>query len=239
MLKPGALALTALSIGLSAPAVAATTTYGVQGNFQAALDGSFKLINLDNAPYSSNPSGYELSDVAAALLADNLVSIGFDADVVSGQNGQTPTDRDWLIAHGDGNTSGTPFHIAFNFVTPVNGVGALSNILGNGDGGRIRIFSGSNLSGFLGEVNFGLGTGVDGFGGITSTDLIRSVEFTCDFNSDLRCGVYDIQFGAFAVGDPIPEPGSWALMILGFGLAGAALRSVRSTPAPRARRAVP
>ena len=232
MSKLRALAAAALAAAIASPAIAATTTFGSQSGFQSALDGSFTLINLDATPYSSNPSGYELSDVAAALMADGLVSIGYDADVVSGQNGQTPTDRDWLITNGDGFAPGTPFHIAFNFVSPVNGVGALSNILGNGDGGRIRVFSGENLGGtLLGQANFGLNTGVNGFGGITSTDLIRSVEITCDFNSDLRCGVYDIQFGAFAADDAIPEPEVWALLILGFGLAGAALRRRGETAA--------
>jgi hypothetical protein len=216
-------ALFGLILSVGANAEAATTSYGVQANFQSAVTNSFKLINLDAAPYSSNPSGYRLSDVASSLLSDGLVSVGYNATVLAGQNGQTPTNRDWLITNGSTFSGGQPAHIAFNFVGSVNGVGAYSNILGNSDGGRVRIFSGANLGGtLLGEVSFGLGASPDGFGGIVSTTAIGSVEVTCDFNADMACGVYDLQFGALA--NAVPEGPTWALMIAGFGLAGISLR---------------
>ena len=83
----------------AAPAAAAITTYGSQANFQAALDGSFTLVNLDSATFTVFGSGWNLDDAgpAAALLALGLDSVGYNADVVSGQNFQTPTNRDWLI----------------------------------------------------------------------------------------------------------------------------------------------
>jgi hypothetical protein len=213
--------MAAFSICCAAPAAAATiTTYGSQSAFQAALDGSFTLINLDAAPFNAFASGYRLDDAgpAAALLAAGIDSVGFNAQVLAGQNGQTPTNRDRLIANG----AGFGGLIAFNFVSPVNGIGAFSN---NIDFGRVRAFSGANLGGdFLGQVQFGPG----GFGGLTSMQSIGSVQFTCDHNSDLRCGVYDIQFGTFAPNNAIPEPASWALMIVGFGLLGWHVRRHRS-----------
>lgn len=65
--------------------------------------------------------------------------------------------------------------------------------------------------------------GTDGFGGITSGTLIRSATFTCDFNFDLTCGAYDVQFGKFAAG-AVPEPSAWALMIIGLGMIGGTMR---------------
>jgi hypothetical protein len=194
--------------------LAAPITYTNQSVFQAQL-GDYTLVNLDAAPLSAFASGYRVDDAApaAAFLAMGIDFFGYNAQVVAGQNGQTPTDRDRLIANGVG-FGGL---IAVNFVNPVNGIGAWSN---NIDGGLIRVFSGANLGGtFLGQVPFGPGS----FGGLTSDVLIGSAQFTCDFNSDLRCGVYDIQFGTFAEpGTAVPEPAT--LTLLGVGLAGLAAR---------------
>lgn len=47
--------------------------------------------------------------------------------------------------------------------------------------------------------------------------------------------VVDIRLNSFIVGGAAPEPASWALMILGFGLAGAGLRTAgAASAAPRA-----
>jgi hypothetical protein len=207
----------------STSAGAATVAYTSQAAFQTALDGpGYKLVNFDTLGGLS--AGYRLDDAApaAALAGLGLDSIGYNAQVVAGQDFQTPTARDRLIDNGVGFGG----HIAFSFATAVNGVGAFSN---NIDYGRVRLFSNADLTGFLGEAFFGK---TAPFGGITSDVGVRSVQFTCDFNGDLKCGVYDIQFGTFAPPPPpptggIPEPGSWALMILGFGGAGAMIRSRR------------
>lgn len=197
------------------PASAAITVYSDQAAFQTALTGSFTLVNFDTL--GGLAAGYRLDDAApaAALALLGVDSVGLNAQVVDGQDFQTPTARDRLI------TNGAAFggQVAFNFAAPVAGVGAWSNTI---DYGRVRAYSGADLSGtLLGETQFGPG----GFGGLISTDAIGSVQFTCDFNEDLACGVYDLQFGTVAAGaGAVPEPASWALMILGFGAAGAMLR---------------
>ena len=197
-------------------ASAATVSYTDQAAFEAALNGSHTLVNLDAAPLGAFPSGYRLDDAApaAALLSLGLDSIGLNAQVVDNQNFQTVTDRDRLIINGQA----VGGQIAFNFTDEVNGVGAFSNDI---DFGRVRLFSESNLGGvLLGEAQFGPG----GFGGITSDALIRSVQFTCDFNQDLTCGVFDIQFGVFADSSAVPEPATWAMMLIGFGTVGYSMR---------------
>lgn len=210
-----------IAVAAAAPVAAAVTTYATEGAFQAAMDGGFTLINLDT--FGGFGAGYRLDDAApaAALAALGVDSVGYNAQVVAGQNFQTPTNRDRLLDNGNG-FGGL---MAFNFSGTVNGLGAYSN---NIDYGRIRIFSGANLTGtFLGEVFFGK---TSAFGGIASDTAIGSAQFTCDFNGDLKCGVYDIQFGKFAPPPTggVPEPATWALMILGFGAAGAAIRRRRS-----------
>lgn len=216
---------------VAAHAGATTVAYTDQAAFQTALGGSFTLVNLDAAPLSAFTPAYRLDDTgpAAALATLGLDSVGFNAQTQAGINAFTLLDRNrWIL-----NGVGFGGDIAFNFTTPVNGVGAYSNFI---DYGRVRLFSESNLGGtFLGETQFGAG-GSGGFGGITSTIAARSAQITCDFNQDLRCGVYDIQFGSFAVtggpGATVPEPGSWALLIAGFGLVGASLRRARRRGAP-------
>lgn len=208
------------------PALAATTVYASQPAFQAALDGSYTLWNLDSPTFTAFGSGYRLDDAgpAAALAALGLDSIGANARVVSGQQGQNPTSpRDWLILNGQFFNGAAVPAIAFNFTTPVNGVGVISNF---GDGGQIQLYSGANLTGtLLGQVQYGPGA----FAGLTSTLSAGSVRFTCDFNADLACGAYDVQFGTFAQapGGAVPEPLTWTMMILGFAATGSALRRRR------------
>lgn len=223
------------ALSLTAPAGAAVTLYTTQGSFQSALTGSFTLVNLDAAPLNAFASGYRVDDAgpAAAFAALGIDFVSFNPRVLAGQNGQTPTNRDRLIENG-ANNGGL---ITINLLTPANGIGGLSNILSDGDGGFIRAFSGANLGGtFLGSVAFGrnaaLAGAENGFGGLISTDLIGSVQFTCDHNGDLRCGVYDIQHGTVAAGNVVPEPGVWALMILGFGFVGWRLRRQRGAIVP-------
>ncbi len=191
----------------------AATVYADQGAFQAALSGSYTLVNFDTL--GGFAAGYRLDDVApaAALAGLGVDSVGLNAQVAGGNDFQTPTARDRIILNG----AAFGGHIAFDFATAVNGVGAFSN---NIDFGRVRLFSGTGLSGtFLGEAQFGPGA----FGGLTSAVGARSAQFTCDFNSDNACGVYDLQFGTFAA-DAVPEPATWALAIIGFGAVGARLR---------------
>ena len=209
-------AVAALVAGGSASA--AVVSYNNQAAFQAALDGSHTLVNFDTL--GGFAAGYRLDDAgpAAALAALGVDSVGLNAQVAGGQDFQTPTARDRIILNG----AAFGGHIAFDFASAVNGVGAFSN---NIDYGRIRLFSGTGLTGtFLGEAQFGPGA----FGGVTSDVGARSAQFTCDFNGDKACGVYDLQFGTFAATAAVPEPATWALTISGFGLAGAALRRRRS-----------
>jgi len=207
-------AAAALMAGGSASA--AVVSYANQAAFQAALDGSHTLVDFDTL--GGFAAGYRLDDLApaAALAALGVDSVGLNALVAGGQDFQTPTARDRIVLNG----AAFGGHIAFDFTSAVNGVGAFSN---NIDYGRIRLFSGAGLTGtFLGEAQFGPGN----FGGVTSAVGARSAQFTCDFNGDMACGVYDLQFGTFATA-AVPEPATWALAILGFGVAGARLRHRR------------
>lgn len=197
---------------ISAPSFASLIAYTNEGSFQAALTGGFTLVNLDAPPLNAFTSGYRVETTGpAAAFAGLGIDFRFvNARVVAGQDSQiAKPGRDRLIANG----TGFDGNIVFDLLSPGHGVGAWSNEI---DGGTIRAFDGLGLSGNLIGVA-ALNEGI--FGGLISTDLIRSVQITCDFNSDLRCGVFDIQFGTVAaVASNIPEPAT--LSLLGTGLAG-------------------
>lgn len=220
-----------LAANLGSPAHAQVTTFNDQAAFQAALSGAFTLVNLDDQPLSGFAAPYtvEAPGPAAAFSSLGIDFQVFDAAVIDGQAFQISVPgRDRLIINGVGSSTGGD--LAIDLVDPVAGFGARSNI---NDGGRVRVFSGPGLSGtFLGEAAIGSG----GFGGLISTQPIRSIEVTCDFDFDLICGVYDLQHGTQAAPVPIdPRVG----VVLLFGLAGVGLVMVRRSgrlPIANARR---
>ena len=58
----------------------------------------------------------------------------------------------------------------------------------------------------------------------SSPILATSVVLSIGPNNDSALGIGEVQF----LGGAVPEPASWAMMVTGFGLAGAALRRKRS-----------
>jgi len=209
-------------IAAASAASAAITTYSNQATFEASLTGSFSLTNLDDQPLVGFVPPYNVEDAgpAAAFATLGIDFQTFNPQVVDGQAFQILVPgRDRLIINGAGSSTGG--NIIVDLIDPVDGVGAWSN---DGDGGRIRAFSGPGLSGaFLGEADILAGS----FGGLISTDPIRSVEITCDFNFDLICGVFDIQHGTKLAPVPV-SPLVGAALFLGLAALGiSALRRDR------------
>ena len=215
-----------VSVTVASATTASITSFSNQATFEASLTGSFTLANLDDPPLVGFVPPYNVEDAAPAAA---FATLGIDFQtfvpaVVDGQAFQISLPgRDRLILNGANSSTGG--NIILDLVEPVDGVGAWSN---DGDGGRIRVFSGPGLSGtFLGEVGMLSGS----FGGLISTDPIRSVEITCDFNFDLICGVFDIQHGTTPALVPVP-PLVGVILSLGFAVLGvSALRQSRAARA--------
>jgi hypothetical protein len=196
------------------PVSAAVVTYTDESAFQTALTGSFTLANLDAAPFSAG--AVSAGDAAFLSLGIDIVT---PTTILNGQAFQLPKPgRDRMLVNGTGNGL-ISADFTLNFTAPQSGVGALPNVNNNiGDGGHIRVYSGLNLTGaLLGEADFGVPTG--SFGGITSDLGIRSVQITCEFDPDLDCGIYDLQFGTVA-GGPIVVPIPAALPLFATALVG-------------------
>jgi hypothetical protein len=78
--------------------------------------------------------------------------------------------------------------------------------------------------------SFALGNGQNFFGfNATGGDAITSISF--DTNGDGVADLRQVRLGGVGVA-AVPEPASWAMMLGGFGLLGAAARRRRSTAVP-------
>jgi hypothetical protein len=97
----------------------------------------------------------------------------------------------------------TPFNVSPSTVSPISGSGSFSVLLAPNTAYSFSIWNNGNLS----SATSGLNSETNGL-------------FTMDWNIETRNGV-------------IPEPQSWAMMIAGFGLVGAAMRR-RPERRPRA-----
>jgi len=111
--------------------------------------------------------------------------------------------------------------------------GGVSFIYASAAAGSVRIWSGANGTGkLLGSMDLGVTRGCDdsqdcAFEGVdlSFAGLGHSVEFV-NFDFDLA-GFDDIHLTLADNGSAVPEPAAWAMMIAGFGLAGATLRRRR------------
>ena len=201
------------------PVSAAVLTYTDESAFQTALTGTFTLANLDSAPFSAG---------AVSAGDASFLSLGIDivtpTAILDGQSNFIPKPgRDRRLVNGTGNGL-ISADFTFNFTDPQSGIGALPTVANSvGDGGHIRIYSGLNLTGaLLGEADYGVPTG--SFGGIISDLGIRSVQITCEFDADLDCSLYDLQFGTVAGGPTVvPTPAAFPLFataLVGLGVIG-------------------
>lgn len=172
-------------------------TYSDQTTFLATLEVS---TVIDTSSFIGNTT----SGINASLSTGAF--FGPDASV----------RNDDLILNGAGFHGTTTPHVGINFNSIVNAVGVTSNAI---DGGRILLYSGLNGTGdLLSTTAFGGGSSAS-FTGVADAFPARSVIFTCDFNSDLKCGLRDPVFGfdtAFAAQVPLPASVSFLLA----GIAG-------------------
>jgi hypothetical protein len=197
---------------------AATIAYYDEAGFQSALD-TFTLVNLDAPPFDGFGTAYNVQDPGPQAAFLDVGISGFDANhqVVTGNDIQIVKEgRDRLLTNGSGFGVGD---MVFHFEDPVNGIGAWPNLhpAFGADGGEIIAYDINGAE--IDRVAFGQSPATPGgFSGLISDVPIKTVEITCTFNSDLKCGVYDIQFGNL---NPVPVPAAAplflsALVLIGF-----------------------
>lgn len=206
--------LAAAALALASQAQAAETLFANRATFEGALAAS---ITDDY----SNPGYVFVQNNAAmsAVLGEtdyqstgfNNLNIVFQGYYCAGCNGSfTLSFGTTSFTQGNG-----VFGVGFDFANPGGFFDALVTF---GDGGT-QLFD-------LGAASFRPST----FWGLTSTRQISAISFGPGGGTTTggAFGIDNLTIGSAAPSGVIPEPATWALMIAGFGLVGAAARRRRS-----------
>lgn len=187
--------------------------------------------------------------IGSTPISSPVAATGFETVPQFLDEGVAYTDGGVVVRAIDDDGEGAQNNIGFELSNP-NGVGSLGTIDPNGyfdavlqSGGTFNSFSGFfgseipsshfiaqfRLGGVsVGEVDAGTLT-TEGrtlsFSGFSADEVLFQVTNGTTFNltGKNNIGVDDLAFGASAT-STAPEPATWALMILGFGLVGGSLR---------------
>ena len=250
MLKP-LLTLGALALMTSAaPAVASITVYAHDlTGFNSATGAPPIAIDFDTL--SGNIAGTEISGVTFSSPPGNsldVVRATSTTSVLGAPAHKLPaTSGDFVLSPGGTTMPGGPNlaeedSLELVFTSPVSafGLDVLFESLDCCSYFDYTVYGAGDVvlsSGFLPTSGSGAFSGSVFLGFASddvSTDITRIVFTESDgdsTNPDANVGYDTFRFFAPATG--VPEPGTWAMMLLGFGMAGAALRFGRSPEQPK------
>jgi hypothetical protein len=189
-------------------------TYTSQPDWLAAVGGASQatVFHFDGPTeqHELNVNDPSITPSYSSQGVDFLPFLGTSVypQIFRGQAIQIPDpNRDGLVANNaspnpESDLEGRAIRFAFNI--PIKSVGVFTNALGDGDGGYLAAFdAGSNL---IGQATLDPGV----FGGIVTDQLIARVSVVNTFNSDIKFGIWDLQFSA----NGIPEPATFGLAAL-------------------------
>lgn len=206
------------ALGLVAqPASAALTFYGDAASFGAATFDADN-VNFPDIPTTLgvNPASFTQTTLnyTTTLATDDAISDGLLFIVGSFQTGHSP------VLSSQGHDNGTA-HLRITVDTPIRAVAIYfgtpraTNVTFAFSNGDNAVFASSDAPTLYGTPHF-LGMVSD----TPFTSLLITAPDTTGFN---HLNVEEVVVGQAVV----PEPGTWALMLLGFGGLGAALRARR------------
>lgn len=193
-----------------------------------------------DAPWSGQPFNvYVLETFDGAPLAGYVASAGVKLDFGSLIDSVGGTGASWYANGSKTISFSFAPYLATHGVLP-NRAGIVWTDVGFQDGECCGTFSGVGLvefeafdengaslgvkSAVLGDGFAAGGIGEDRFFGASNAGGVSRIEIRMPTSGDFE--VDHLQFGTAGA---VPEPAAWALMISGFGLAGASLRRRRST----------
>lgn len=176
-------------------------------------------INFDDVPaptvITNQYAGAVFSSEAGFNVLTLAVAATYDTTVPN------------IICSGLATTVNCFSDVYVDFTSAVNGL-SFYTVGDNsaGDLADVRVFSGATLLGTVDVVgdadpfNTTIVIDLAGFADVTRIEIV-------DIADPLGLGFDDFTFESGPTGGGVPEPGVWALMLLGFGGAGAALRAQR------------
>lgn len=120
----------------------------------------------------------------------------------------------------------------FNFSSAINGFGGYfqTSVGGHGPGIAVQLLNGSTLVGTVGsEIPNGNGQDFWGFVSDTAFTSVRFVKGAQDGKKLVEgYNLDNARYGMFAA-VAVPEPATWAMMILGIGMIGGVMRRQRAS----------
>jgi hypothetical protein len=208
---PGALALASMLGGAAVPAVAATTAV-----VEVTLDTSFIVLGTDPFEFTGNAIGGFTPTFSVALAEGDSFDLKID---FAGSQTVTIEGLDTVWA----------FSFA-NVVSDVQGTGKFQFL---GVDGSVLLES-MEKTDTEGSIHFGQFFTADDFPSLPASITfggVRYVGTVVDYiEPDVTSRIYDSPGFAFNAVDfttVVPEPGTWALMLAGVGVLGAAVRRRR------------
>lgn len=210
----------------SAPAHAGFTQFGSAAAFDAAVTGGFLETfsgatedrGLAMAPatlgdmsiVATSPSG-----LGGFFIGDNKIDVAPYESPLPAWDG---THLNLHTASPFGN-AGRETAIEFTFAQPIYAFGADYR----------HLFANDYLKVEVDGVVIDIGDlGARGFWGFTSTTSFSKIVMTSSTVGQSAVGQIDNVRYASGLASAVPEPSAWAMMIVGFGLAGAAVRRRRA-----------
>ncbi len=209
----------ALCLGVVPAAASAAIELGINGDAQVGSNYLDFGQYPNGAPYTPAPGygAFEVSLVNSGIFASNGVTTGEFGNIQSLDEGPGPV------------TLPGPF---ITFDTGGSNLQLWATSIPAGNYGVYSLFD--TPDGAVGSIS------VDGYVFDTTTDsklgdfkMTASATFAGETVAELLSGPLpiDTPFSATFTFAAVPEPGTWAMMLIGFGAAGLALRSTRRTRA--------
>ena len=213
----------------------ATSSATITSNTALEADGSLQISGTLNRVQNANQFG---ATTAQSLgLANDLVSLTGDFLVTNSsvdgfqspafrvfiQDGTQRSELIYEAVYNGGYTVGTESNVTANSLFYQNIAGGVTNLNGGILLLTLEAF-GNNYNGNAFISAFGVGNGNCPNGAVNCANFSALAD---NLALTTTAGTRSVNFAASSVAGAVPEPGTWAMMLVGFGGIGGAMRRRR------------